>query len=69
MPPKDRTKSAPDQFDEQTYRHCQLRDQAKDDHYAALYRQRLIHNGDPECERVISALEQGWSTQKDRGSR
>lgn len=48
------------------YRRWQKAKERNDDLAQALHNRRTIENGDPECEQVITALEQGWLRDSDR---
>jgi hypothetical protein len=48
-------------FDEAAYDAWLKREAAKDAARAALYQRLVIENDDPECERVIAALEAAWT--------
>ena len=48
------------EFDAEAYRLWLEREELRDLEQVARRNRRLIENGDPECEAVISALETGW---------
>jgi len=48
------------EFDAEAYRLWLKREELRDLEQVARRNRRLIENGDPECEQVISALEAGW---------
>ena len=50
-----------DELGRLAYRRWQNAEQAKDAGETAAHNRLIIENGDPECERLIAALEQGWS--------
>ncbi len=65
--------SQPDQtdlfFDElarEAYRRWQMREEDKDGQAQAAHNKLIIENGDPECEKVIAALEKGWLEDQGR---
>ncbi|CEJ87887.1 hypothetical protein HYPGJ_31444 [Hyphomicrobium sp. GJ21] len=45
----------------EAYRRWQRREEANDNQVSAAHNRLIIENGDPECEKVIAALEEGWS--------
>lgn len=47
-------------FDDDEYRTEAMRAELEELAQQAEYARRLIENGDPECEDVVDALEQGW---------
>ncbi len=47
----------------EVYRRWQKREEAKDKGQQVAHNTLIIENGDPECEKVIAALEQGWLDQ------
>jgi len=44
----------------EVYRRWQKREEEKDEGARVAHNTLIIENGDPECEKVIAALEQGW---------
>lgn len=50
-----------DDLAREAYRRWQRREEANDNKDDAAHNRLLIENGDPELERVIAALEQGWT--------
>ncbi len=49
-----------DELGREAYRRWQRRQEANDNNAQAAHNKLVIENGDPECEKVIAALEQGW---------
>ena len=45
---------------QEVYRRWQKREETKDANEDAAHNRLVIENGDPECEKVIAALEQRW---------
>lgn len=58
-------KTLPDDFfaeeSREGYRRWQKREEMKDDAAVKAHNRLVIENDDPEMERTIAALEQGWS--------
>jgi len=51
-------------FEEEVYRRWQKREEANDKQVQAHHNKLIIENGDPECEKVIAALEKGWTGER-----
>lgn len=50
----------------EVYRRWQKREERKDQDEVAEWQEKIIANGDPECEELIAALEAGWLKEASR---
>ncbi|MBS0232545.1 MAG: hypothetical protein JSR99_03555 [Proteobacteria bacterium] len=48
----------------EAYRRWQQGQEREDAFARSAHSKLIIENGDPECEKVIAALEQGWSEER-----
>lgn len=53
-------------FDGDAYRRWQEQVELAELERVARYRRGVIEQGDPECEAVVSALEEGWAASRAR---
>ncbi len=55
-----------DAFDAEAYRKWQSQEEGKEVEKGLRHRALVILNDDPECEKVIAALEKGWAKGHER---